>query len=56
MEWLLVIFALVNLAGLLGYGAILIFERTLAERIYPNISVRGLPILSLIHISEPTRH
>jgi len=44
MESLLVIFALVNLAGVLGYGAILIFERILAERIYPNISVRGLPI------------
>ncbi len=43
-EWLLVIFALVSLAGGLVYGGLLLFERILAERIYPNISVRGLPI------------
>lgn len=44
MEWLLVLTALAGLAALLGYGAILLGERLLAERIYPNISVRGLPI------------
>ncbi|MFN3372712.1 MAG: peptidoglycan binding domain-containing protein, partial [Chloroflexus sp.] len=44
MEWLLVLTALAGLAALLSYGAILLGERLLAERIYPNISVRGLPI------------
>lgn len=44
IEWLLVIAVLIILAILLGYGAIILSDRLLAERIYPNISVRGLPI------------
>jgi hypothetical protein len=44
VEWLLVMFALVSLVGVLVYGSLLLFERILADRIYPNISVRGLPI------------
>lgn len=44
LEWLLVLVALTALVLLLGYGALLIGNRLLADRIYPNISVRGLPI------------
>ncbi|MCX7859574.1 MAG: VanW family protein [Chloroflexus sp.] len=44
IEWLLVLAALAGLAAMLGYGAILLGEQALAERVYPNISVRGLPI------------
>jgi len=39
-----VLVALAGLVTLLGYGALLLGNRLLAERIYPNISVRGMPI------------
>jgi len=36
VEWLLVMFALVSLVGVLVYGSLLLFERILADRIYPT--------------------
>ncbi len=44
LEWALVFGALVALIALIGNGFVLLSERALADRIYPNISVRGLPI------------
>lgn len=43
-EWLLVLVAVATLIGATGALAIVLAERELARRIYPNISVRGVPI------------
>lgn len=43
-EWLLVLCTLVVLALLSGTVGLLLAERELARRIYPNISVRGVPV------------
>lgn len=43
-EWLLVLCTLVVLALLSGTVGLLLAEREMARRIYPNISVRGVPV------------
>ncbi|GIV90831.1 MAG: VanW family protein [Chloroflexus sp.] len=44
LEWLLVLCTLAGLVAVIGYGMLLFGNQVFAERIYPNISVRGLPI------------
>ncbi|MBX0330141.1 VanW family protein [Oscillochloris sp. ZM17-4] len=43
-EWLLVLLTLAALAATLATAAVLLGERGLAQRIYPHISVRGVPV------------
>ncbi|PDW02925.1 VanW family protein [Candidatus Viridilinea mediisalina] len=44
VEWLLVLGTLVALVALVGVLSIMLAERELARRIYPNISVRGIAV------------
>ncbi|MGC8951218.1 VanW family protein [Chloroflexus sp.] len=44
LEWLLVLCTLAGLVATIGYGILLLGNQVFAERIYPNISVHGLPI------------
>ncbi|NNJ12627.1 vanomycin resistance protein VanB [Chloroflexales bacterium ZM16-3] len=43
-EWLLVLLTLVALLAALATAALLLGERGFAQRIYPHISVRGVPV------------
>jgi vancomycin resistance protein YoaR len=43
-EWLLVLFTLATLLAVVAVAAILFGERSFAQRIYPHISVRGVPV------------
>jgi len=44
VEWLAVLLALITLGALAGVIGLLLAEREMARRIYPNISVRGVPL------------
>ncbi len=44
VEWFVVLLALIALGALAGVIGLLLAEREMARRIYPNISVRGVPV------------
>ncbi|GAB4424573.1 MAG: VanW family protein [Chloroflexi bacterium OHK40] len=43
-EWLIVVLAFLATLAVIGLLGVLLVERELARRIYPNISVRGVPL------------
>lgn len=55
LGWLVVLLVVAAVLAVLAAGALLLGEREFAQRIYPNISVRGVPVGSLTPAEARTR-